>query len=122
MRNFALISSVILTLCLILASIMILAPSCTKEEICEPTTITKDTSIYRPVYWADTLKILKILTSGGIVNGGEDNGKDYWMAAIYADLPLPEINYQNHINYNRVIIADTAEITDSSIFIITRIK
>lgn len=96
--------------------------SCTKEEICEPTTITKDTSIYRPVYWADTLKILKILTSGGIVNGGEDNGKDYWMAAIYADLPLPEINYQNHINYNRVIIADTAEITDSSIFIITRIK
>jgi hypothetical protein len=74
------------------------------------------------VVWGDTLLVVPNSISTGIVRKGALKGKRYWQALISSDNLIPPSNFKNQKATNRVVVADTTLITNSSIFLVSRIK
>lgn len=105
----------------------IFATSCTKEESTQdnPPVIS-----YAPppcdtlenVVWGDTLRVVKNTITTGSVRRGIWKGKTYWQAMLYSNNFIEPTRFQNEYIHHRIVIADTVEITNSSIFIVARVK
>lgn len=74
------------------------------------------------VVWGDTLRVVNKTISTGSVRNGPFKGKTYWQAMLYSNNLIAPTRFQNDGIKHRVVIADTTEITYSSIFIIARVK
>jgi len=74
------------------------------------------------VAFGDTLKVVPNTIFSGPIKRGKFKGKTYWQALLSSDNLIPPTNFKNDPTYQRIIIADTTPITNSSIFIVARIK
>lgn len=74
------------------------------------------------VVWGDTLRVVNRTITSGIVRRGAFAGKKYWQAMLYSNNLIEPTRFQNSSISHRVVIADTTEITYSSVFIVARIK
>lgn len=71
----------------------------------------------RTVRWGDTLRPVK-----NTITTGTYKGQKYWQAMLSSNNRIPPTNFQNSATSHRIVVADTVEITLSSIFYVSRIK
>lgn len=72
------------------------------------------------VTWGDTLRVVK--PGYRNIARGIYNGKPYWQAIISSNNEIKPSKFKNNPLTHRVVIADTTEITENTIFLVARIK
>ena len=107
----------------VFAGIILLGIHCQKEPDAQPLTIQAAQSSIapcdslKPVRWGDTLRVVK-----NTISSGTYKGQKYWQAMLSSNNRIDPTNFQNSPTSHRIVVADTVEITLSSIFYVSRIK
>lgn len=75
-----------------------------------------------PVAMGAQLKVVPNTVLSGVASKGKFKGKKVWRAELCSDQFLDAFSFINLCTQHRIVIADTAEITESSLFYVSRIK
>ena len=71
----------------------------------------------RTVRWGDTLRVVK-----NTITSGTYKGQKFWQAMLSSNNIIPPTKFANSSTTHRIVVADTTEITLSSVFYVSRIK
>lgn len=104
--------------------ICLLVLSCDKSDRAVYSQVLPQQAIFcdtlRPVEWGDTLKVVK--PGYRNIYKGKFKGVTYWQAILYSDQYIEPSKFRNTPTTHRVVVADTSEIFENSLFYISRLK
>jgi len=105
----------------VFALIVLLGVQCQKEEdkvgVTNVAFAPPPCDSLRNVRYGDTLRVVR-----GTATSGVFKGKRYWQAMLSSNNLIEPTKFKNNPSTHRIVVADTVEITNSSIFVVARIK